>query len=142
MKNNLLVVIAAAGVSERFNKDLPKQYSKLDGKSVIEKSVQPFLDSHLVSKVVVTVSKSDNYIKDQDFYNNEKIVIVEGGDSRAQSVLNALNQALDEDYTYVITHDAARPNVFEEDIESLYQEINLSKTDCSIFYIPVVDKFH
>ena len=139
MKNNLLVVIAAAGVGERFNKDLPKQYSKLDGKSVIEKSVQPFLDSHLVSKVVVTVSKSDNYIKDQDFYNNEKIVIVEGGDSRAQSVLNALNQALDEDYTYVITHDAARPNVFEEDIESLYQEINLSKTDCSIFYIPVVD---
>ena len=39
----------------------------------------------------------------------------------------------------VITHDAARPNVTEEDIVNIYEEIRRSDSDCSIFYIPVVD---
>ena len=30
MKNRLLVVIPAAGIGQRFNKELPKQYSKLN----------------------------------------------------------------------------------------------------------------
>ena len=66
MKNRLLVVIPAAGIGQRFDKQLPKQYSKLNGKSVIEQSVQPFLDSHLVSKVIIAVSESDSYINNQD----------------------------------------------------------------------------
>ena len=139
MKNRLLVVIPAAGIGQRFDKQLPKQYSKLNGKSVIEQSVQPFLDSHLVSKVIIAVSESDSYINNQDFFKNEKINIVNGGDSRAQSVLNALNNAQTEDYTYVITHDAARPNILEEDIVNIYEKISSSETDCSIFYIPIVD---
>ena len=139
MKNRLLVVIPAAGIGQRFDKQLPKQYSKLNGKSVIEQSVQPFLDSNLVSKVIIAVSESDSYINSQDFFKNEKINIVNGGNSRAQSVLNALNNAQTEDYTYVITHDAARPNILEEDIVNIYEEISSSKTDCSIFYIPIVD---
>ena len=139
MKNRLLVVIPAAGIGQRFDKQLPKQYSKLNGKSVIEQSVQPFLDSHLVSKVIIAVSESDSYINNQDFFKNEKINIVNGGNSRAQSVLNALNDAQTEDYTYVITHDAARPNILEEDIVNIYEKISSSETDCSIFYIPIVD---
>ena len=124
MKNRLLVVIPAAGIGQRFNKELPKQYSKLNGKSVIEQSVQPFLDSHLVSKVIIAVSESDSYINNQDFFKNEKINIVHGGNSRAQSVLNALNNVQTEDYTYVITHDAARPNILEENIVNIYEEIS------------------
>ena len=139
MKNRLLVVIPAAGIGQRFDKQLPKQYSKLNGKSVIEQSVQPFLDSNLVSKVIIAVSESDSYINSQDFFKNEKINIVNGGNSRAQSVLNALNNAQTEDYTYVITHDAARPNILEEDIVNIYEKISSSETDCSIFYIPIVD---
>ena len=100
MKNRLLVVIPAAGIGQRFDKQLPKQYSKLNGKSVIEQSVQPFLDSHLVSKVIIAVSESDSYINNQDFFKNEKINIVNGGNSRAQSVLNALNNVQTEDYLH------------------------------------------
>ena len=85
------------------------------------------------------MSELDSYINNQDFFKNEKINIVNGGNSRAQSVLNALNNAQTEDYTYVITHDAARPNILEEDIVNIYEKISSSETDCSIFYIPIVD---
>ena len=93
----------------------------------------------MVSKVIIAVSESDSYINNQDFFKNEKINIVNGGNSRAQSVLNALNNVQTEDYTYVITHDAARPNILEEDIVNIYEKISSSETDCSIFYIPIVD---
>ena len=44
-ENSLLVIIAAAGSGERFGGDIPKQYMQLNGKSVIENSVYPFLVS-------------------------------------------------------------------------------------------------
>ena len=42
-ENSLLVIIAAAGSGQRFGGDTPKQYMQLNGKSVIENSVYPFL---------------------------------------------------------------------------------------------------
>ena len=69
--NNLLVIIAAAGVGKRFGSNIPKQYSKINGKTVIERSVRPFIDSENVSKVILAISKDDLEIKNQDFYNSE-----------------------------------------------------------------------
>ena len=46
--NSLLVIIAAAGSGERFGGNTPKQYMQLNGKSVIENSVYPFLVSKYV----------------------------------------------------------------------------------------------
>ena len=43
------------------------------------------------------------------------------------------------DFNLVITHDAARPNVNEDDLSNLLNEITSSKVDCSIFYLPIVD---
>ena len=54
--NNLLVIIAAAGTGKRFGSNVPKQYSKLDGRSVIERSVTPFIDSVNVSKIIIAIS--------------------------------------------------------------------------------------
>ena len=79
--NNLLVIIAAAGKGERFGSDFPKQYSKLNGKSVIERSVRPFIDSDNVSKIIIAISKDDLEIKNQDFYNSKKIELVFGGNT-------------------------------------------------------------
>ena len=68
--NNLLVIIAAAGVGKRFGSNIPKQYSKINGKTVIERSVRPFIDSENVSKVILAISKDDLEIINQDFYNS------------------------------------------------------------------------
>ena len=57
--NNLLVIIAAAGKGERFGSNVPKQYSKLNGKSVIERSVRPFIDSDNVCLLYTSDAADD-----------------------------------------------------------------------------------
>ena len=137
-KNSLLTIIAAAGVGKRFGCKTPKQYTQIDGYSVIERAVKPFIDSSYVSEIIIAISKDDNLIKNQDFYNSKKIKYVVGGTTRQESINNALN-AVREEYEYVITHDAARPNITEEDITNLYKDIINSKTSCSFLYTPVYD---
>ena len=136
--NNLLVIIAAAGVGKRFGSNIPKQYSKINGKTVIERSVRPFIDSENVSKVILAISKDDLEIKNQDFYNSEKIEFVFGGETRQNSIFNALTHVSNE-YEYVLTHDAARPNVIKDDILNLLRDINESGASCSYLYTPVYD---
>ena len=138
MTDKVLAIIPAAGIGERFQSDIPKQYEYLDGQSVIEKTIKPFIESKFISKILIAVSKSDNFIKEQNFFDNEKVEIVEGGHTRAISVLNALNET-NENYDYVITHDAARPNITAKDLVTIYEKITSSKSDCSFFYKPVVD---
>ena len=139
MSNKLIAIIPAAGIGQRFGKNRPKQYEYLDGRTVIEASVQPFLDCNSVAKIIIPVSESDPYISEQSFFNHPKIILIEGGKTRAESVRNALSLNEVKKFDYVITHDAARPNINEVDIINLYNEIIRSNSDCSIFYIPIVD---
>ena len=139
MSNKLIAIIPAAGIGQRFGKNRPKQYEYLDGRTVIEASVQPFLDCNSVAKIIIPVSESDPYISKQSFFNHPKIILIEGGKTRAESVRNALSLNEVKKFDYVITHDAARPNINEVDIINIYNEIIRSNSDCSIFYIPIVD---
>ena len=137
-KNSLLTIIAAAGVGERFRCKAPKQYAQIGGHSIIERALKPFIDSSYVSEIIIAISKDDNLIQSQDFYNSKKIKYVIGGATRQESINNALHAA-EKEYEYVITHDAARPNITEDDITNLYKDITNSKTSCSFLYTPVYD---
>ena len=139
MSSKLLAIIPAAGIGERFNSKTPKQYMSLNGKSVIESSVKAFLDSDLIDKIIIPIAPNDLFIEDQDFFKNPQIIFIDGGGSRAESVLNALQHREAEGFDFVITHDAARPNIDSIDIFNIYNEIISSKSDCSIYYLPVVD---
>lgn len=136
--NNVLAVIAAAGEGKRFGGNTPKQYIKLNGKTVIESSVKPFIDSEIITKIIIVVSKNDLEIENQDFYSSKKVEVIYGGDKRQISIFNAL-QHEDDNYEFVITHDAARPNVIEDDIVNLLKDIKESKSSCSYFYTPIYD---
>ena len=137
-ENSILAIIAAAGIGQRFDDDLPKQYFKINGNSIIENAVKPFIDSKYISKIIIAISDEDEFIKDQSFYNCEKIKYVSGGSTRQESIFNALNSVKD-NFEYVVTHDAARPNVCENDISRLCEDIVKSKSSCSYLYTPVYD---
>jgi len=137
-ENSILAIIAAAGIGERFDDDLPKQYFKINGNSIIENAVKPFIESKYISKIIIAISDEDEFIKDQSFYNCEKIKYVSGGSTRQESILNALNSVRNS-FEYVVTHDAARPNVCENDISRLCDDIAKSKSSCSYLYTPVYD---
>ena len=137
-ENSLLAVIAAAGIGKRYGSDLPKQYAHINGQSVIEKAINPFINSKQVSKIIIVISRDDKEIKNQSFYDDKKIQYVYGGSTRKESINNALKVA-ESEFEYVITHDAARPNIKEEDINDLYKDITQSKASCSFFFTPVYD---
>jgi len=150
LTNDLLAIIPAAGWGSRFggshfgnNPDLShnrktKQYAKLNEHSVLERTVKTFLDSEYVSEIVIAIKNGDTQIEHQNFYNSEKIKYVVGGETRMQSVNNALNAA-ELDHKYVITHDAVRPNINTGDIHNLYEHLLISETSCAFFWIPVTD---
>ena len=136
--NSLLVIIAAAGSGERFEGDIPKQYQQLNGKTVIERSVNTFIASRYVGKVIIAISEDDEFIKKQNFHKSKKVEYVFGGSSRQESIKNAID-LINKDYEFVITHDAARPNISEQDFIKLYKDILNTNASCSFLYIPVYD---
>ena len=138
-KDSLLAIIAGAGIGSRFESEIPKQYLILNGKSVIERAVEPFLCSNYVKKIIVVISKDDLLINEQSFYDSSKVEFIYGGEKRANSIMNAIESVDLDEYEYVLTHDAARPNINEKDIEILYSDILNKNVSCAYFYSPVYD---
>ena len=49
----VIALIVSGGEGKRFDKKLPKQFFKINKKSILEQSVKKFIDSNLFYKVVV-----------------------------------------------------------------------------------------
>ena len=133
----ILAVIPAAGIGHRFGEKKPKQYAQLNALSVIENTVNELLKSKLIDKLIIVISEGDSYIKNQNFYNNKTIQLINGGSSRAESVNNALNHECANGYDYVLVHDAARPNFSYTIISKLLENLMESKSSGSFPYIPI-----
>jgi 2-C-methyl-D-erythritol 4-phosphate cytidylyltransferase len=123
-------IVPAAGVGKRMNADRPKQYlllktAPLPSLTVIEHTLTRLIEANVFEKIIVAISDGDPYWNDLPISKHEKIVLANGGKERADSVLNALaaieNQANLNDW--VLVHDAARPCITSQDIESLISEL-------------------
>ena len=116
MKRSIIAVVAAAGVGARMQADKPKQYLTLLGKTLLEHTLDVLLAYPAISKIILVVSKDDPYIAGLTL--DEKIYLVEGGNTRAESVLNGL-KAIDDENSWVLVHDAARPCLQHADMDKL-----------------------
>jgi len=119
-------VIPAAGVGARMAADRPKQYLQLGGRSILEHSLGCFLDHPGLKGLVVSVACDAPFWPSLQCVADPRIVRVDGGRERADSVLNALlhlhaQGASDDDW--VLVHDAARPNLSREDLDKLLSEL-------------------
>ncbi|WP_095154064.1 2-C-methyl-D-erythritol 4-phosphate cytidylyltransferase [Pseudomonas sp. Irchel 3E13] len=119
-------VIPAAGVGARMAADRPKQYLQLGGLTILEHSLNCFLDHPCVKGVVVSLAADDPFWPDLSCAGDPRIQRAAGGRERADSVLNALlllhaQGASDSDW--VLVHDAARPNLARSDLDRLLLEL-------------------
>lgn len=119
-------VIPAAGVGARMAADRPKQYLQLGGRTILEHSLNCFLDHPSVKGVVVSLAADDPFWPGLPCANDPRIQRANGGRERADSVLNALlllhaQGAADSDW--VLVHDAARPNLARSDLDRLLLEL-------------------
>lgn len=142
--NSVWVVIPAAGVGRRMQSDIPKQYIKINDKTVIEHTLGCFKSHPAVAGIVIALHSDDPYWKgiSENTLAGIPVYTVEGGKERCDSVLQALDylamvERLDLNH-WVMVHDAARPCVSEKDIDSLLSLTN-SESVGGILATPVKD---
>jgi len=125
VNRKLSVVIPAAGIGQRVGASIPKQYLPLLNKTIIEHSLQPFLDHPEVPRVIVSLAENDQWFAELPVAQHPKIETVIGGAERVDSVLAALEKIDVEDY--VLVHDAARPCITSADINKLIYAVKSNR---------------
>jgi 2-C-methyl-D-erythritol 4-phosphate cytidylyltransferase len=119
-------VLPAAGGGSRMGAVRPKQYLPLRGRSLIEWSLAPFIESEWIDGVVVVLARNDTEFPRLPIARHPKIVTTSGGSARAESVLAGLEAVARRTAAfgevYALVHDAARPCVAWGDIETLCEE--------------------
>ena len=138
--NNFVAIIPAAGDSSRYSGEVPKQFLKVDGRTVLELSIKPLLDFSECLGVCVLVPTEDQYHKTLEIKSNPKVFLAEGGTSRIDSVSKGVKfwQQSELSYDYILIHDAARPCLRSSDVQQLLDSIN-SEVDGVVLGIPCSD---
>ncbi|MEJ2455958.1 MAG: 2-C-methyl-D-erythritol 4-phosphate cytidylyltransferase [Candidatus Thiodiazotropha sp.] len=121
MSERLWAVVPAAGVGRRMGGEVPKQYLELQGRRVIDHTLQRLLEHPLIEAAYVALSPLDDYWPQCDFATDPRVVRVDGGEERCHSVLNVLRalQPVAAPDDWVLVHDAARPCLSTADLDRL-----------------------
>ncbi|MGL4617066.1 MAG: IspD/TarI family cytidylyltransferase [Mycoplasmoidaceae bacterium] len=111
-----IAIILASGISLRTNTKTPKQFLKINNKTILEHSCSKFINNKEINKLIIVV-REDQLLKAKEIFQKYKcgsnfLYFCIGGNSRNQSILNALNFIkknfkIDEN-DIVLTHDANR----------------------------------
>lgn len=126
MSARFWLVIPAAGIGARMAADRPKQYLQVAGRSILEHTLQRFLDHPALRGVVVSLAVDDPYWPVLAVAGDPRIRRAAGGRERADSVLAGLETLKSEgaaDDDWVLVHDAARPNLALEDLQRLLDSL-------------------
>lgn len=118
----ICAIITAGGTSSRFG-NTNKLLEKINGKEVIKHTVEKFLIDE-IAQIIICANKSIIPVLEEFFANNNKIKIIEGGDSRQESVFNGLKAINCE---YVLIHDGARPLINKEIIKNTITSVIKNK---------------
>jgi 2-C-methyl-D-erythritol 4-phosphate cytidylyltransferase len=120
--------------------EIPKQYLKLHGTTIIEHTLKRLASVPRISGVVVAVSADDPYWKKLKLPDQQNIIVTEGGEERCHSVLNGLKRLTEiaKPDDWVLVHDAARPCVRRTDIEKLIAQTAAHPTG-GLLGMPVAD---
>lgn len=119
-KGAVTVLIAAGGSGERMG-GVSKPLIKLCGVPAIEYSLSAFSACKDVTSIYISAKQADvavyeEYVKSNAYPKLKGVVV--GGDTRFDSVKNALTEAFSKETTdFIAIHDGARPLITTEEIE-------------------------
>lgn len=128
---NASVIIVAGGSGKRMGR--PKQMLPINGKPVLERSIEAFLKIPQVGQIIV-VTGEDIFKKISKHYKNLTHALA--GGTRLQSVINGVN-ALNPKFELVAVHDGARPLVSPKDIKAGLA--SAAKNKAAVLAVPVKD---
>jgi 2-C-methyl-D-erythritol 4-phosphate cytidylyltransferase/2-C-methyl-D-erythritol 2,4-cyclodiphosphate synthase len=131
----MFLIILAAGKSKRFENTIPKQYTKLGNKTILEHSLDAFSNFQQIKKTILVYNKKHKkYLKKLNLKN---VIKITGGDTRQQSTFKALSKIKNMHCKKVLIHDSARPFPSKELINKIIS--NIKKNDAVIPIIKIND---
>lgn len=133
----VIALIVAAGSGTRMGKDLPKQYLKIGGKTVLRYSLETFTRHPRVAGVRVVINQSLRDLYDAAVVGLAIMPPVAGGQKRQDSVRLGLESLVDEKPDLILIHDAARPFIDADTIDRTIDA--LAHHDGALVAVPVVD---
>lgn len=124
------MLIPAAGKSERLGSPVPKPLIELKGKTILQRAIEPFLGLDRLEKIVVSAPRLylDKF-KELVYSLDDRIEVIEGGETRQQSVFKGL-ELIKRQYPQtsalnVAIHDAARCLLKKELIEACLKALDI-----------------
>ena len=137
--SRIAAIVPAAGLGTRMGAETPKQFLELDGMPLIVFTLRRLAACAAITEFFIS-TRADDIVSLQDKVAKSGIGrparVVHGGDTRQQSVANALAQ-VDPTTEVVLVHDAVRPFVTPEQIDRVIAEAR--KRGAAILGIPAID---
>ena len=139
--------ILAGGIGTRMGGSIPKQFIELKGKPIILYTIERMLSVDDFDRLYIGIHPDyKDYLREllsKYCILSEKIVIVDGGKERIDSVENVLNAICKEstkDNDVVVMHDGVRPFVSKE---ILINSINTAREfGVCVATVPAVDTMY
>jgi 2-C-methyl-D-erythritol 4-phosphate cytidylyltransferase len=137
--SRVAAIIPAAGLGTRMGAELPKQFLELDGLPIIIFTLRRLAACAAITDFFIS-TRADDIVFLQDKVGKAGLGrparVIHGGDTRQQSVANALAQ-VDPTTEIVLVHDAVRPFVTREQIDRVIGEARTR--GAAILGIPAID---
>ena len=128
-------IIVAAGRGTRAGGDLPKQWQMIGDQRAIDWTIDAFRRTPEINHIVLVLHPDDL----DRFAPEAAVIVVTGGDTRAQSVRNGLEALVDLNPSHVLIHDAARICTTPAYISYVLQEIQNSGVQAAAPALAVTD---
>ena len=137
-KEEIIIILLAGGYGKRLSRTINKQMIKVNGITVLEKSIINFQNylPNIPIQIVTNKENMKNTNKIAEKFNLYSPIT--GGKERQLSVFNALKHLKKNNPRYVLVHDSARPIISKEVLNEL---IKFKKTsfNCVVPILPIND---
>jgi len=143
----VFAILPAAGLGTRMAAAQPKQFLELNGLPILIHSLRAFAAVPRVTAIYVAVRRNEVERVDAQIAEHAdkfgfagRVHVVEGGDNRQESVVNALaaiQDGIGEEDDVVLVHDAVRPLIDTATIERTIDAV--VEHGAAIVGLPAVD---
>lgn len=140
MRRNIYGIFVAGGSGTRMGGDTPKQFLLLDGRPILQCTIERFLEAEPEMKVITVLPKAHFQTwKDlcavHSFHCPQTLVA--GGLTRFHSVQNALRKV--PEGAIVSIHDGVRPLVSADLVRRMLERMQRGECRALLPVVPVVD---
>jgi 2-C-methyl-D-erythritol 4-phosphate cytidylyltransferase len=140
----VFAILPAAGLGTRMAASQPKQFLELSGLPILIHSLRAFAAAPRVTAIYVAVRKSEMERVEAQIAEHSgeaglagRVRVVEGGDSRQESVAHALAALDSAEDDVVLVHDAVRPLI---DVATIERTIDaVMEHGAAIVGLPAID---